>query len=151
MIERNKVVNREVDEAGAAAETADRGMASADGEGARLAVLRVLAANPEVSQRELARRLGISLGKTHYLLHALLDKGQVKIRNFSHSDRKMAYAYLLTPRGLAEKLRLTQRFLERKEREFKALHQTIATLRNEMAHLEDSASRATETTNPTPQ
>lgn len=107
-----------------------------DGEAARLAVLRVLAANPEISQRDLARHLGVSLGKTHYVLHALLDKGQLKIRNFRNSAQKLAYAYLLTPRGVAEKVRLTKRFLERKESEFQTLQQTIDTLRSELARLE---------------
>lgn len=103
-----------------------------DGDAARLQVLRLLAQQPQLSQRELSRALGLSLGKTHYLLHALLDKGQVKARNFQRSDRKMAYAYLLTPAGLREKLRLTSSFLKRKEAEFEQLQRTIADLRAEV-------------------
>jgi EPS-associated MarR family transcriptional regulator len=105
-----------------------------DVEGARLAVLRLLEQRPDMSQRELSETLGLSLGKTHYVLHALLDKGLVKARNFKRSDRKLAYAYVLTPTGLSEKLRLTQTFLRRKEEEFEALQRTIATLRSELAN-----------------
>jgi EPS-associated MarR family transcriptional regulator len=105
-----------------------------DVEGARLAVLRLLEQRPDMSQRELSESLGLSLGKTHYVLHALLDKGLVKARNFKRSDRKLAYAYVLTPSGMSEKLRLTQSFLRRKEDEFEALQRTIATLRSELAN-----------------
>jgi EPS-associated MarR family transcriptional regulator len=101
-------------------------------EAARLAVLRLLSDRPTLSQRELSAALGLSLGKTHYVLHALLDKGLVKVRNFRRSDRKLAYSYLLTPAGLKEKMRLTGVFLVRKEAEFEALQQMIQTLRNEL-------------------
>lgn len=104
-----------------------------DPEGTPLAVLRLLAADPSLTQRELSRALGMSLGKTHYVLHALLARGLVKIRNFQRSDRKVAYAYLLTPAGLREKLRLTRSFLSRKETEFEQLQVTIAELRAELA------------------
>jgi len=97
-----------------------------------LEAMRLLAARPELSQRELSRALGLSLGKTHYILHALLDKGLVKIQNFRRNDRKLAYAYLLTPAGLREKLKLTRAFLARKEREFLSLQETIAHLRHEL-------------------
>jgi EPS-associated MarR family transcriptional regulator len=107
-------------------------------EAARLAVLRVLERNPAISQRDLSLELGLSLGKTHYLLHALLDKGWVKTRNFRRSDNKLAYAYLLTASGLKEKVSLTRRFLARKEIEFEALTHTIGELRTELHH-HDSA------------
>lgn len=103
-----------------------------DLDGARLAVLRLLAAQPDLSQRQLSEMLGLSLGKTHYLLHALLDKGLVKVRNFRRSDRKLAYAYVLTPSGLRERVRMTRVFLARKEAEFEALEKTIAALRIEL-------------------
>jgi len=103
-----------------------------DPEGARLAVLRLLANEPRLSQRDLSRALGVSLGKTHYLVHALLDKGLLKAHNFRRSDNKIAYAYVLTPRGINEKLRMTRSFLHRKEAEFDALRQTIAGLRSEL-------------------
>jgi EPS-associated MarR family transcriptional regulator len=99
---------------------------------ASLEALRLLAEQPELSQRQLSRALGLSLGKTHYILHALLDKGLVKIQNFKRSDRKMAYAYLLTPKGITTKLHLTRSFLARKEAEFELLRATIARLRQEV-------------------
>lgn len=102
---------------------------------ARLEVLRLLEGQPDISQRELSAALGLSLGRTHFVLHALLDRGLVKMRNFQRSHRKLAYAYVLTPRGLSEKLRLTQRFLARKEAEYEALKKTIAALRQELAGL----------------
>jgi EPS-associated MarR family transcriptional regulator len=109
---------------------------TSDLEAIRLAALRILAEHPQLSQRELSLALGLSLGKTHYVLHALLDKGLVKARNFRRSDNKLAYAYLLTPAGLREKLSLTRRFLARKEAEFEQLRDSIAALRAEV----DSAS-----------
>ena len=106
--------------------------AHGDAEGARLAVLRLLEQRPDLSQRDLSEALGLSLGKTHYVLHSLLDKGQVKAGNFRRSDNKLAYAYMLTPQGLREKLRLTKAFLSRKEAEFEQLRRTIATLKGEL-------------------
>lgn len=100
-----------------------------DPEATRLALLGLLAERPELSQRELSQALNVSLGKTHYVLHALLDKGLVKASNFKRSDRKLAYSYLLTPAGLREKLLLTRSFLVRKEAEFEQLQRTIASLR----------------------
>ena len=111
---------------------AELSAASGDSDGARLAVLRLLAAQPDLSQRQLSEMLGLSLGKTHYLLHALLDKGLVKVRNFRRSDRKLAYAYVLTPSGLRERVRMTRAFLARKEAEFEALEKTITALRTEL-------------------
>lgn len=105
-----------------------------DQEASQLAALRLLAAKPGLSQRDLSRALGVSLGKTHYVLHALLDKGLLKAHNFRRSDNKIAYAYVLTPRGIKEKLRMTRSFLRRKEAEFDALRQTIAGLRNELVN-----------------
>lgn len=99
---------------------------------AHLQLLRLLERHPEYSQRELADALGLSLGKTHYVLHALLDKGLVKIGNFRRSGSKLAYVYLVTPSGLSEKLRLTRNFLARKEAEFDQLQSTIAELRAEL-------------------
>jgi EPS-associated MarR family transcriptional regulator len=106
--------------------------AHGDAEAARLAVLRLLEQRPEMSQRELSEVLGLSLGKTHYVLHSLLDRGLVKAGNFRRSGNKLAYAYMLTPTGLREKLRLTRAFLSRKEAEFEQLRHTIAALKNEL-------------------
>lgn len=104
-----------------------------------LAALRLLTERPDMSQRELALAMGLSLGKTHYCLRALMDRGWVKASNFRRSDRKLAYAYVLTPSGLREKLALTRRFLVQKEQEFERLQATIAGLRAELAT--QSASR----------
>jgi EPS-associated MarR family transcriptional regulator len=104
----------------------------AHSDGVRLAVLRVLENNPSTTQRELSRALGLSLGKTHYLLHALLDKGLVKAQNFRRSGNKLAYAYLLTPSGIRHRAALTRRFLQQKEAEFEELQRTLAQLRSEL-------------------
>ena len=106
--------------------------AHGDAEAARLAVLRLLEQRPDMSQRELSEALGLSLGKAHYVLHSLLDRGLVKAGNFRRSGNKLAYAYVLTPSGMREKLRLTKAFLARKETEFESLRRTIAALRGEL-------------------
>lgn len=92
-------------------------------------IMKVLEENPNLSQRELARALGISVGKINYCLAALIDKGWIKARNFRHSNNKLGYAYLLTPRGIREKAALTVDFLRRKVAEYQALEQEIAQLR----------------------
>jgi len=97
-----------------------------------LVAMRVVAGEPASSQRELASRLGISVGKTNFLLRALLSKGLVKVENFRRSDNKMGYLYLLTPSGVSEKARLTRSFLARKEREYQLLQRQIAALREEL-------------------
>ena len=101
-------------------------------EGLELAVMRVVADSPTASQRSLALALGISLGKTNFLLRELLKKGLVKAQNFRRSDNKLAYLYLLTPSGVVAKARLTQVYLQRKEAEYERLQQEIAVLRNEV-------------------
>ena len=100
---------------------------------AHLALLRLLEQHPEYSQRQLAVALGVSLGKTHYLLKALLGKGWVKAQNFQRSDRKLGYLYVLTPQGVRQRLQLTQSFLARKEREYEMLKHQIVSLREELA------------------
>jgi EPS-associated MarR family transcriptional regulator len=97
-----------------------------------LKVLRLLEANPQLSQRDLAEALGISLGKTNYCLQALLGMGFVKMQKFQKSQNKSAYAYLLTPTGIAEKAGLTVRFLARKVAEFKSLTLEIEALKSEV-------------------
>jgi EPS-associated MarR family transcriptional regulator len=99
----------------------------------RYKLLKVLGPNPQLSQRELARQLGISLGKMNYCLRALMDKGWIKAANFKNSRNKIAYMYLLTPRGLEEKARLTTRFLHIKIREYEALKDEIEQIRLEAA------------------
>ena len=96
-----------------------------------LKVLRVLESTPNINQRKLAESLGVSLGKTNFCLNALLDKGLVKMENFRTSTRKLNYAYLLTPSGIAEKAALTKRFLMRKMEEYEALKAEIEQLKQE--------------------
>jgi EPS-associated MarR family transcriptional regulator len=97
----------------------------------RYRLLKRLEANPELSQRALARELGVSLGKVNYCLRALMDKGLIKARNFRNSHNKLAYLYVLTPRGAAEKARLTVEYLRIKMAEAEALEREIAELRRE--------------------
>lgn len=99
-------------------------------------ILQLIEAQPDVSQRQLAKTLGVSLGKTHYLLRALLEKGLVKAGNFRRSDDKLAYAYVLTPEGMASKLEMARAFLARKESEYLQIRQEIETLRRELGALE---------------
>ncbi len=91
-------------------------------------VLSLLEQNPDMSQRDLAKALGVSLGGVNYSLKALMERGMVKVQNFSRSERKLAYAYVLTPQGLAEKTKLTARFLKRKMEEYEALKSEIDSL-----------------------
>jgi len=97
-----------------------------------LHVLREITLNPQASQRGLAKRLGVSLGRVNYCLRALSGKGWVKARNFQRSDNKWAYAYVLTPTGAQEKLRLTLSFLQRKVADYDRLQDEIAQLRREL-------------------
>jgi EPS-associated MarR family transcriptional regulator len=94
-------------------------------------VLRALQDNPHTTQRELALRLGVSLGVTNFVLRALLDKGAIKVRNFCGNTRKASYAYVITPRGLTEKVTLTARFLTRKREEYEALKVEIEAVSQE--------------------
>jgi len=102
-------------------------------------VLRLLQANPDLTQRELAEQLGVSVGGLNYCLKALIDKGWVKMQNFSASKNKFGYVYLLTPSGLSEKARLTSSFLQRKLAEYEALKQEIESLSTESAKLKPVA------------
>lgn len=97
-----------------------------------LRVLRLLEENPKVTQRELARLLGVSLGKVNYCLKALINKGFIKVRNFSKSKNKIAYLYNLTPKGIEAKSRISVDFLKRKRLEYEALKTEIETLKNEV-------------------
>lgn len=91
-------------------------------------ILRVLQENPEMSQRELAKVAGISVGGLHYVLRALVDKGFVKFGNFTGAEDKRRYAYVLTPKGIARKASLTRAFLMRKMEEYEALKEEIQSL-----------------------
>jgi EPS-associated MarR family transcriptional regulator len=99
----------------------------------RYKVIRLLEANPEMSQRELARELGISLGKANYCLQALVRKGWIKVANFRNSQNKAAYMYLLTPQALEQKASLTMRFLQVKVREYETLRAEIKEIRRAVA------------------
>ena len=98
----------------------------------RYKILRLLEEDPQMSQRALARALGISLGKVNYCLQALIDRGLVKANNFKNSKNKQAYMYLLTPRGISEKARVTVRFLKYKMSEYESLQREIELLRQEL-------------------
>lgn len=101
-------------------------------------VMRCLQETPDISQRELAKEVGISLGSANYCLQALMEKGWVKMQNFSQSKHKFGYVYLLTPTGIAEKAALTARFLKRKMQEYEALLEEIEALRQEVAQQDTS-------------
>jgi EPS-associated MarR family transcriptional regulator len=96
-------------------------------------LMRLLEANPQMSQRDAARELGVSLGKVNYCLRALVKKGWIKASHFKNSNNKAAYMYLLTPRGLEEKASLTVRFLQMKMQEYEALRTEIRQMRREAA------------------
>jgi EPS-associated MarR family transcriptional regulator len=96
-------------------------------------VLQLLQEKPDLSQREMATILGVSNGKLHYCMRALIDKGLLKLGNFANSKHHLGYAYLLTPAGVAQKARMASLFLKRKVREYEALHQEIAALQAELA------------------
>jgi|TARA_B110000971_G_scaffold33496_1_gene31167 EPS-associated MarR family transcriptional regulator len=97
-----------------------------------LRTLKLLTENPHLTQRELASQLGISLGKAHYVLKALVNVGWIKLGNFRRSDNKLGYAYLLTPQGLVEKSAITRRFLLRKQGEYVQLRTEIEMLQREV-------------------
>jgi len=99
----------------------------------QLQVLRRLHQTPEVSQRRLAKELGISLGSVNFCFQALVVKGWVKMQNFSRSNNKLRYAYLLTPVGVAQKSKLTAEFMKRKVAEYEALKLEIESLRSEIS------------------
>ena len=105
----------------------------------RLRILRLLTDSPDLPQRELAHRLGLSLGKTNYCLRALIDKGWIKVNNFRNSQNKLAYAYVLTPQGMSAKAAVTAAFLRRKQEEFSSLEREIEELRAEVLRAEQPA------------
>src|SRR5512139_3922394 len=94
-------------------------------------LLKTLEDNPGLSQRDLAKRLGVSLGKVNFCLNALVEKGSLKISNFRNNENKLAYAYLLTPRGIEEKARITVHFLKHKMQEYERLRKEIEELQRE--------------------
>ena len=95
-------------------------------------ILKILERKPDLTQRQLAEELGVSLGKTHYLIRSLIDVGWVKLDNFQRSNNKWGYAYLLTPMGIVEKAAITTRFLVRKQQEHAQLQKEINELQEEV-------------------
>ena len=103
----------------------------------RMRILKILETSErEITQRDMAKRLNISLGKTNFCLAGLVEKGYVRIKRFKNSRNKAAYAYLLTPRGIEEKVQLTVKFLKLKLREYETLEKEIEELRTEIADLQ---------------
>ncbi len=102
----------------------------------RYKLLKLLHDNPDMNQRQIASALGLSLGKANFCLKALVEKGWVKVGNFSRSPNKKAYVYLLTLRGIEEKAAVTREFLERKQKEYEDLKAEIEELKNEAKTLQ---------------
>ena len=99
--------------------------------------LKILEQRPDLTQRQLSEALGVSLGKTNYVLKSLIDVGWIKLDNFQKSANKWGYAYLLTPSGVTEKAAITIRFLKRKKQEYDDLHGEIAQLQKEVQLQQD--------------
>lgn len=102
----------------------------------RYQLLKLLEGNPSLNQRELAKAMGISLGKTNYCLNALIEKGLIKVANFKRSKTKMNYAYYLTPKGLDEKARVTMQFLKLKQQEYDSLVKELEELQKEASQID---------------
>lgn len=100
-------------------------------------VLRILHEKPDITQREIANLLGVSTSGLNYCLNALIDKGWVKVHNFSESKNKFGYVYLLTPSGISEKAALTGRFLKRKLKEYEQMRAEIESLRSEVSEVSE--------------
>lgn len=94
-------------------------------------LLKIIEAEPQLSQREIAQKMGISLGKTNYCLKALINKGFIKLQNFYNNKKKSNYIYLLTPQGIEEKAEVTYRFLQRKIEEYENIRLEIESLKSE--------------------
>ena len=100
-------------------------------------LLKLIEAEPHLSQREIAQKMGVSLGKTNYCLKALIDKGFIKFQNFYKNEKKSAYIYFLTPRGIEEKAAVTYRFLQRKIKEYENIKVEIESLQVEADELKE--------------
>jgi|SRR5262245_27620793 len=98
----------------------------------RYRILKLLEADPHASQRRIADELGISLGRVNYCLQALIEKGLVKVNNFRSSSNKRKYLYLLTPRGIEDRAKVTARFLKRKLDEYEALKREVEEMQREV-------------------
>jgi EPS-associated MarR family transcriptional regulator len=105
-------------------------------EDAHYKLLKIIESEPKITQRELAKELGVSVGKANYCLKALIDKGWIKANNFKNSKNKLAYFYILTPSGIEQKAIITTDFLKRKISEYKALKDEIEMLKTEVKNTE---------------
>ena len=94
--------------------------------------LKIVEQYPQITQRQLSKELGVSLGKAHYVVKALVEVGWIKLENFQRSDNKLGYAYLLTPAGVVEKAKITRQFLRRKQQEYQQLKREIEQLKTEI-------------------
>lgn len=103
----------------------------------RYKIFKLIEANPEISQRAIAKQLGISLGRVNFCLRALIEKGQLKMRNFRSNKNKLTYIYMLTPKGVEEKAMLTASFLKRKLQEYELLQAEIEQLREEVQAIQE--------------
>ena len=103
-----------------------------------LDLLRKLEVNPEYTQRELSQEMGVSLGKINYCMKKLIEKGWVKLSNFSHNPNKVNYIYLLTPQGIEQKSRFTYSFLKIKMEEYETLKEEISSLKQDTERLKSS-------------
>ena len=110
-------------------------------EEAHYKLLRLIESRPQLTQRQLAHELGMSLGKINYCVNALIEKGWIKARNFRNNNHKLAYAYLLTPRGIEQKAAITLHFLRRKVSEYEMLRKEIAQLQREVDELPEPKPR----------
>jgi EPS-associated MarR family transcriptional regulator len=102
----------------------------------QLDLLRKLESNPEYTQRKLSQEMGVSLGKVNYCMKKLIEKGLIKLSNFSHNQNKVSYIYLLTPKGIEQKTRLTFTFLAIKLKEYEALKNEISKLKLDVEKLQ---------------
>ena len=95
-------------------------------------ILKIIKDNPNMTQRQIANELGLSLGRTNYVIRALIDKGWIKLDNFKRSDNKLSYLYIITPEGMINRSRLAQNFLKSKSEEYNRLREEIINLKNEL-------------------
>ena len=107
-------------------------------------LLKLIESEPHLSQREIAQKMGVSLGKTNYCLKALVDKGFIKLQNFYNNKKKSSYIYFLTPKGIVEKTEVTYRFLQRKIKEYENIKVEIASLTVEAALANEMSSKDNE-------
>ena len=107
-------------------------------------LLKLIEAEPHLSQREIAQKMGVSLGKTNYCLKALIDKGFIKLQNFYNNKKKTSYIYYLTPQGIEEKATVTYRFLQTKIEEYEDIKVEIESLKNEAAKTKVTGSKSSE-------